>query len=100
MAQDDTFHLISTADWTEIGTLVPPDYVAAWALSPSGSLLAIASGDLGNEIFLLDYHTEAVSSPLELPGAGMIASLTFSPDGRLLAVLSGDSVIRLLGVAP
>ena len=98
--QDDTFYLISTADWSETGTLVPPEFVNAWALSPSGSLLAIAGGDSGNRIVILDYSTEAVSSPVELPGTGMIQSLAFSPDGRLLAALSGDSVIRLLGVAP
>lgn len=98
--QDDTFYLISTADGSETGRPVPPEFVETWALSPSGGLLALAGGESGSSLILLDYSTAAASSPVEPPGAGMIQSLSFSPDGRLLAALSADSVVRLLGVAP
>ena len=70
-------------------------WVSAVAFSPSGSLLASASGDrtvrlwdvkTGREVQKLDGHTDSVSA------------VAFSPSGSLLASASRDETVRLWDV--
>ncbi|NPV86505.1 MAG: hypothetical protein HPY45_10915 [Anaerolineae bacterium] len=78
------------ADGKQIASIPAKGY--ALALSPDGSLLAIA----GNEITLWDTHSGILRASLNT--GKLYGNLSFSPDGRFLLLTSGDGTLQLWGV--
>lgn len=78
------------ADGKQIVTIPAKGY--ALALSPDGSLLAIA----GNEITLWDAHSGIMRASLNT--GKLYGNLSFSPDGKFLLLTSGDGTLQLWGV--
>lgn len=72
------------------------DFIAGWALSPDGNLLATsAGGELNGEFTPLIYIWNAVTGQqiisIKVPETPA-ASLAFTPDGQLMAAAVGSSV--------
>ena len=92
--QDGSVQLVRGAA-TEV--VVPPGSraVTALALSPDGTGLAVASGDLDATRLVVRRLTGESSSPVDLPGARLfVASVAFTPDGATLVAGSDDRQVR------
>jgi WD40 repeat protein len=73
--------------------------VQAFAISPNGSVLALAKGVLSERVELWDYHSKTKLATFEC-GNVSIRHLAFSPDGKNLAIGGSTDIIRKIDKNP
>ena len=92
---------------TSSGSLEHPEADSPLALSPSGTLLAVARDaavaiqgtDPTRKVYATLLHKPIDEPPRRTAGERQVRAAEFSPDGRILATLSSDGTVRIWNAA-
>lgn len=98
---DKLITILNVSTGSEVGAYLAKGPINGLAYSPSGKVLAAATGQWGDkavqgELIMLDARNGKALSIHQPHTTGEISDISFSPDGGLLATTGADSTARIL----